>query len=237
MIPHVNNCSGRTAVNVENICYNTFEMNINLDMEEYTKATPLIDSENESVKEKALALTRGQDDTIEKAKSLFYFVRDEIRYNAYLQRYLPEHFLASSTLSQGLGFCFPKAVLLVALARAVNIPARLRHAHIRNHLLPDKIVNLLGSNVLPDHGYAELYLEGKWIKATPSFDLRTCQENRIIPVEFDGKNDAKLHSHNQDGKLHIEYIKDCGHYADVPLDAIWEALTQVLGTTYIDFDK
>ena len=45
-------------------------------------------------------------------------------------------------------------------------------------------------------------------------------KNRIIPVEFDGKNDAVFHSHDQDGRLHIEYVKDYGHYEDVPLDKI-----------------
>ena len=208
-----------------------------LEIEEYLKATPLIDCEAKPIKDKAQSLTRGQKDSIEKAKSLFYFVRDKIKYNPYVPRYLPEHFQASNILSQGNGFCFQKAILLVALARAVGIPARLRHAHIRNHLLPDKIAKMIRTNVLPDHGYAELYLEGKWVKAAPVFDLRMCQKNRIIPVEFDGKNDAVFHSHNQDGKLHIEYIKDCGHYQDVPLDKIWEAMIQAVGPNYIDWAK
>jgi transglutaminase-like putative cysteine protease len=210
---------------------------MNFEMEGYLKATPLIDCEAKPIKEKAEDLTKGQEDTIEKAKSLFYFVRDKIKYNPYLQRYLPEHFQASKTLSRGEGFCFQKAALLVALSRSVGIPARLGLAHIRNYLLPDKIAKLTGTNVLPDHGYAELYLEGKWVKATPAFDLKMCQKNRIIPVEFDGKNDAKFHSHNQDGKLHIEYVKDCGTYQDVPLDKIWEALTQALGSKYIDWGE
>jgi hypothetical protein len=55
-----------------------------------------------------------------------------------------------------------------------------------------------------------------------------CQKNRIVPVEFDGENDAKFHSHNQDGQLHIEYVLDRGPYEDVPLDAIREWLIPVL---------
>jgi hypothetical protein len=42
----------------------------------------------------------------------------------------------------------------------------------------------LGTNVFPFHGYAELYLGGKWVKATPAFDLKMCEKNRIIPVEL-----------------------------------------------------
>jgi len=80
----------------------------------------------------------------------------------------------------------------------------------------------LGTNILPYNGYTELYIDGKWVKATPAFDIKMCRENRIIPVDFDGKNNAVLHSHNQDGKLHIEYLLDRGHYDDVPLDDILE---------------
>ena len=202
-------------------------------MEKYLQPTPIIDCEDSSIIEKARDLTRGLEDTVERIKSLYYFVRDEIRYNPYLPKYLPEHFRASNTLSRGDGYCVQKAVLLAALARAVGVPARLGFAKIRNNLLPQRMTNWLGGNVLPWHGYAELYIEGRWVKATPSFDLRTCQENQIIPVEFDGKNDAMLPSQNRDGKLHIEYLMHRGHYPDVPVDKIREAVIQIHGAEYV----
>jgi hypothetical protein len=93
---------------------------------------------------------------------------------------------------------------------------------------PEKVAELLNTNILPDHGYAELYLQGKWVMATPTLDLEMCQKNQIIPVEFDGINDAKFHSHTQDGKFHIEYISDRGPYGDVPLNEIREWLLAVL---------
>ena len=40
-------------------------------MERYLRATPTIDCDNESIKEKALDLTKGQVDTADKAKSIF----------------------------------------------------------------------------------------------------------------------------------------------------------------------
>ena len=169
----------------------------------------------------------------EKVKSLFYFVRDEIRYNPYLPKYLTEHFRASNTLSRGDGYCVQKAVVLVALARAVGIPARLGFAKIRNNLLPEKLTKWLGGNVLPWHGYAELYIDSKWVKATTAFDLKMCHENRIIPVEFDGEHDATFQPYNLDGKLHIEYLMQRGHYEDVPLDKIRETLVQIFGAVYV----
>ncbi len=92
--------------------------------------------------------------------------------------------------------------------------------------------------MLPYHGYAELYLGGKWVKANPDFDLQTCEANRIIPVEFDGKDDYVLHSHNQDGKLHVEYLKDLGHYYDdLPLDTIWNIIMQGLADKSVELPK
>lgn len=196
--------------------------------EKYLKPTSIIDCDHRRIQEKANELTKGQEGVIEKSRSLFAFVRDGIKYNPYLPRYLPEHFRASSTLARGEGFCVQKAVLLAALSRVIGIPSRLGFAVIKNYLLPEKVAEMLVTNLLPDHGYAELYLRGKWIKATPTFDLEMCQKNWIIPVEFNGKDDAKFHSHTQDGKLHIEYILDRGPYEDVPLDEIREWLTPVL---------
>ena len=198
------------------------------DIQNYLKPTPIIDCEHWTIREKADELTKSQKEVKEKARTLFYFVRDEIKYNPYMPRYLPEHFRASDTLVRKDGFCVQKAVLLVALSRAIGIPARIGLAVIRNHLLPKRMGTMLEGNILPEHGYSELYINDRWIKATPAFNLEMCQKNRIIPVEFDGENDAKFHSHNQDGRLHIEYVMDRGPYDDVPLDAIREWLIPVL---------
>ena len=197
-------------------------------MERYLKPTSVIDSDNSVIKEKAQKVTKDQEGDIKKAQSLFYFVRDEIKYNPYVPRYLPEHFRASNTLARREGFCIQKAVLLAALGRAIEIPSRLGFSIIRNYLLPEKMADLLKDNVITDHGYTELYLSGTWVKATPAFDNTMCQKNRIMPVEFDGKNDARFHSHTRDGKLHIEYLLDRGPYDDAPLDEIREWVTSIL---------
>ena len=208
---------------------------MNLQMGKYLTPTPIIDCDSPAIQEKTKDLTKGQENVIEKAKSLFYFVRDEIKYNMYVSKSLPEHFRASNTLSRREGYCVQKAVLLVALARAAGIPAGLGFARLRNNLLPEKTVKWLGTNILPFHGYAELYLNGKWVKATPAFDLKMCERNRIIPVEFDGKNDAMFHSHNRDGKLHIGYLRHLGHYFnDLPLDKLWDTVTQAFGSDFLE---
>ncbi len=195
-------------------------------MDKYLKATATFDCDSEAIRKKAQQLTEGKANDIEKAKALFYFVRDEIPYNLYAPKHMPEHFKASNTLARGTGYCVQKAVLLIALARAAGIPARLCCAKIRNHLVPPKVLERLKTDIFPWHGYAELYLDGKWVKATPAFDIRMCREHRFIPVEFDGRSDAAFPSHNLDGKPHIEYLLDRGIFDDVPLDEIRKALIE-----------
>ena len=63
---------------------------------------------------------------------------------------------------------------------------------IRNHLSPEKVAEMLITNVLPHHSYTELNNNGRWVKATPALDIEMCQQNRTIPVDFDGRNDAKF---------------------------------------------
>src|SRR4030067_2760738 len=127
------------------------------EMEKYLKPTSIVDSDNPIIRNKAQEVTKGQEGAIEKARSLFYFVRDRIKYNPYVPRHLPEHFRASNTLARGEGFCIQKAALLIALSRAAERPTRFHFVILRNHRLPEKMAELLVSNVIPDHGYGEFH--------------------------------------------------------------------------------
>jgi len=139
---------------------------------------------------------------------------------------MPEHFRASNTLKRGKGYCVQKAVLLITMARAAGIPARLGLAKIRNHLLPQNLLDVLKTNIFPWHGYADLFLDRKWVKATPAFDLRMCEVNGFLSVEFDGRNNALLPAHDKQGRLHIEYLLDRGSFDNVPLPDIRKALIE-----------
>jgi transglutaminase-like putative cysteine protease len=192
--------------------------------------TDIIDWDNQAVKAKSEELTQWKSSEIEKLSALFYFVKDQIRYNLFVPRDKAEHFKASLTLARGEGYCVQKAVLLVALARAIGTPAGLGFARIRNNLMPEKSLQKLGSNIMPFHGYSELFINGRWIKATPAWDIELNRKFRSFSNEFDGVNDVMLPSNNVDGNIHIEYLMDLGHESDVPLDRLWEALRQAYGT-------
>jgi len=198
-------------------------------IEDYLKPTATIDCNNQLIREKAWNLTKGTNDTVAKAKNLFYWVRDEIEYNPIVPLKIFESYRASETVKRGEGFCVEKAAVLAAFARAAGIPARLHFVDIRNHLVSSRLLEVMGTNLFSYHGYTELHIDGKWVKATPAFDLKMCQEHRIIPVDFDGQHHAIFHSYNADGKPHIEYVKDHGHRIDVPVEEILAAWMQHYG--------
>jgi transglutaminase-like putative cysteine protease len=197
---------------------------------QYLRPTPFIDCDHPSIGKKAGDLTAGTDTTPEKAKRLFYFVRDSIKYNPYAKKNSPEFYITSRVLSQGEGFCIQKAALLCSLARAAGIPSRLGYADIRNHIVPGKMGSMNKTHIFVFHGYTEFFIDGKWVKATPAFDIYMCEKHNIIPVEFDGKNDAVFHKFNKDGNLHIEYINDLGRYSDIPYEDIRKSFTRTYGS-------
>ena len=203
-----------------------------MDQGPYLVPTAFIDSDHAHVSGHARALCDGVPGARERAVRLFYAVRDDVRYTVRVDFTDPAGYRASATLARGNGFCVPKAILLVALARAVGIPARLHFADLRNRLVPRELRVLMGTDVFAYHGYVELWLQGRWIKATPSFDARTYARHGIVPVEFDGRRDALLHPNSVDGRPQFEYIADHGVHADLPLDEILVALRE----TYPHYD-
>jgi len=168
----------------------------------------------------------------ERVVSLYYAVRDGVRYNPFLDFTKPEVFQASAVLEADQGFCIGKASLLAATARAAGIPARVGFADVKNHLTSPRLAETMGSDLFVYHGYTDLYVDGKWVKATPAFNLELCTRFRVKPLEFDGREDSIFHPFDQDNRRHMEYLRDRGTYADVPVDAIQEAFREAYPRFY-----
>ena len=130
-----------------------------------------------------------------------------------------------------MAFCIPKAVVLTAAARSLGIPARLGFSDVRNHLQSPKLAERMGTDVFVFHGYSELYVHSIWRKATPAFNAELCERFSVPPLSFDGSADALLHPFAADGSAYMQYIRDRGVYADLPLGAILE----VFATAYLGF--
>jgi transglutaminase-like putative cysteine protease len=153
-------------------------------------------------------------------------VRDEIRYDPYGVVLSEEFLRATTVLARGAGFCVAKAVVLAAGARAVGIPARLGYADVRNHLTTERLRAQMGTDVFAFHGFTELHLGGRWVKATPTFNRSLCDRFGVKALEFDGANDSLLHPFDAAGQRHMEYIRDRGTHADVPLDEMRAAFAE-----------
>ena len=148
----------------------------------------------------------------------FYWVRDQIRYDPYTVSLQPEGYRASVVAKASAAFCIPKAILLAAAGRAVGLPTRLGFADVRNHLSSDKLTALLGTDLFAFHGYTEISIDGRWLKATPAFNRELCDRFGVKPLEFDGTKDALLQPFDAHGRRHMEYIRERGSFADFPFD-------------------
>jgi len=186
----------------------------------YLMPTSIIDSDHKLIQEFAKEVIGENEDPIEKAVRLYLAVRDGIRYDPYSPFYLPEHYRASYVLRRGRSFCVPKASLLCALARASGIPARLGLADVRNHLLTRQLLDFMGSDLFVYHGFVELFLEGKWVKATPAFNKELCEKHRVPPLEFNGREDSLFQPYNLEKQKFMEYVAFRGTFWDVPVEEI-----------------
>lgn len=188
---------------------------------EYLQPTEFLDYDNPTVAAFAKKVA-GTGSLREQAVRLFYAVRDQIRYDPYRIDLARDQMRASVVLQKGYGYCVAKAMLLTATVRAVGIPARLHFADIRNYLTPERLREVMNTNLFTWHGFTEMWLDEKWIKATPAFNLAMCEKLDIAPVEFDGIHDAVFAEYDRNDRRHIEYVRDHGHFPDLPLDLIVE---------------
>jgi transglutaminase-like putative cysteine protease len=185
---------------------------------EFLSPTFFIDSDNPTVRDFAKVHTQGKLLDTEKAVALFYATRDLFRYDPYHVDLRPEKLKASVVLANGYGYCVEKANLLAASARAVGIPSRLGFANVKNHLSTDKLIQILKSDIFVFHGFAELWLNGRWVKASPAFNIQLCERFGVPATDFNGVDDAIFQQYNSDGQKFMEYVKDHGSFTDLPRD-------------------
>lgn len=183
---------------------------------EYLQAGRFIDADDPRVIAFAQSHRVGDETPVAAAIHLYLAVRDEITYDPYLVGPDPRYFRASDCLAAGSGFCIPKAALLAACARVIGIPARVGYADVRNHLSSKRLDDLIGGNLYTWHSYTDLYLEGRWVKATPAFNRELCERFGVHVLEFDGRHDSLLQEFDQAGNRHMEYGCQRGVFEDVP---------------------
>ena len=198
--------------------------------EKYLLPTAIIDSDHPRIVQYAKeTIKEAGEDPVAKAVKLYYAVRDGIWYDPYCPFYLPEHYRASRVLESGSGYCVCKASLLCALGRACGIPTRVGFANVRNHLATRQLIEFMGTDLFVYHGFTEFCLGGKWVMATPAFNAELCEKHKVVPLEFNGREDSIFQPYNLERKQFMEYVEYLGTYADIPVDIIVAAWKKAYG--------
>jgi transglutaminase-like putative cysteine protease len=193
------------------------------DRDVYLQPTWFIDSDADAVRDFA---ARGIGDARtdrDKAVALYYAVRDGIRYDPYTIVTERENYRASRVATLPAAYCIQKSILYAAVARAAGVPARLGFADVRNHLTTPKLRATMGSDLFVYHGYTELFVDERWVKATAVFNIELCRRFGVLPLEFDGRSDALLHPFDAENRRHMEYVRNRGSFADFPFDEVMAA--------------
>lgn len=200
-------------------------------MKKYLEAGEYINSNHKDIIRFVEVNTDKKKSVKENLISLYYKVRDGWRYDPYKLDFSVEGLKASDLFKRSYGYCIEKASLFAASARAIGVPSRMGFANVRNHIATDKYTEILGTDILVFHGYAEVFINDKWIKATPAFNKELCHYLNVSPLEFDGEEDSILQEYDKNGNTCMEYLKDHGTFTDIPR----AQLLKELSTHYPDF--
>jgi transglutaminase-like putative cysteine protease len=180
----------------------------------YLAPAEYVDSDHPAIVRRARDVPAGAS-AAEKAQR-YYLIARETRYDPDLDYSDPETYRASSVLNAGFGYCVGKAALLAALCRAGGIPARVAFGDVTNHLSSEKLRAKMGTNYFAWHGFTEVKLDERWVKASPTFNATLCGRFGVAPLDFDGSHDALLQAYDGAGRTFMQYEVLHGAFHDVP---------------------
>jgi transglutaminase-like putative cysteine protease len=193
-------------------------------MNEYLSPGKFADSDHPELVNFVLDATKNTKDKQEAIVRLYHVVRDKWWYDPYRLDLTEEGLKASNLLNRDHGYCVEKSNFFVAGARVLGIPSRIGFANVRNHMGVERYVAITGTDILAYHGYAEVYLNDKWVKATPVFNEELCKKLGVAPLEFDGTGDSIFQAYNSKGDQFMEYLEDHGTFADIPREMMLEGI-------------
>eukprot|EP00961_Rhodomonas_salina_P243311 3287793-Rhodomonas_salina.4 len=170
---------------------------------QYLQNTRLCDAESAEVQQIASRILLKCGFQLERAAALaFHTVQNGVQYRVGLHQ-----MTASQTLNEGFGSCSNKANALVALLRAMRIPAGFGVMRVNgtSYLFWPKpgmqlynftikaATNIFSRNTV--HFFVLVYLGGRWIRCDPSDDYLLCRGGQHLthtlePVTFNGKQDC-----------------------------------------------
>jgi transglutaminase-like putative cysteine protease len=137
-------------------------------MEQYIRATKIIDWQNPIVLDSALTLSAGLSDPVKIAKNCFEWVRDVILHSADHKATVTTC-RASEVITENTGFCFAKSHLLAALLRANGIPAGLCYQRLVRDDGNGFTLHGLNAVHLPDFGWYRIDARGNKLGVDAQF--------------------------------------------------------------------
>jgi hypothetical protein len=168
-------------------------------VDRYLVSTEYCDCHNESLRKKAREIANESRIQKEAALKIFYWIRDEILFNATLNIFKK----ASETIEEGTVDYCNKINLHTALLRAVGIPARMQYAQINKEILRQFVPKFL-FNRIPNpigHAWCECFLNNGWVSCEALFDESlyaglieedVISSKEIPSIDWDGSNDLIL---------------------------------------------
>lgn len=128
------------------------DINTITDLTPYLSATKNCNIYDPDIQALADSLTNGLTTDLEKARAIYNYVRDAVSYSFYYD----SHYGATGTLKYKTGNCCDQAHLVVALARAADLPARYKHG------------TCTFSSATYGHVWAQILVGNTWVVADPT---------------------------------------------------------------------
>ncbi|MBW1296542.1 transglutaminase-like domain-containing protein [Aquimarina litoralis] len=203
---------------------------------DYLRATYYYDYQSEDIQNLIKEFNNDDLSTKEKAVELYLKVRDEWRYDPYHIRLKKEAYKASELVKRSSGHCLDKSIILIAGLRGLGIPARIHLAKVKNHIGVERLIEKFGTNELTPHGMINVFLNGKWLKASPAFNKALCEKCNVAPLEFNGEEDSMFQEYDNQGGIFMEYIEDYGHFEDLPHDFILNNIKEHYSEIYKKYE-
>jgi hypothetical protein len=198
-----------------------------------TAITKLADYDNPIVKNKAEVLTRGHNTIEEKIAAIFYYVRDDIKFQLPAEGDLIK---ASRIIEYGYGQCNNKTTLALALCKAINIEARVHFSLIDKETQRGLITGLFYW-IIPktiSHSWLEVKVHNQWFRIDSYINDNTFYHAGKRKLQERGwhtgysiagskkKSSAELDFNNQ-GFVQMDAVTgDHGVYDD-PMEDYWSS--------------
>jgi transglutaminase-like putative cysteine protease len=192
----------------------------------YLHKSVYCDFDHPTVAALAKELATGETDPVSITRAAFSHIRDRIRFGFDLAQVK-----ASETLAKGYGVCWNKSLLLVAILRGNNIPARMAYNPVKREFMRPAMgeaCQTLTETI--NHCFTQVHLNGGWIALDATLDTAT-YTTLFVPhqvpwgVEWDGKQHMQLYTEHISGPavviedMDAEIAQNLGNVLPPPSEA------------------